>query len=123
MKEWAVLLDITHGGWQVGHYASAAPPADIIRGAFSVVTVCFKASALSAPAMDIPFISSGALSRAHYALVRKVEESTSEGAMNRILEAEVGTIRQQLAQPSRLLVGVILLASFGNVIKCTHRNV
>lgn len=73
--------------------------------------------------MDIPFISSGALSRAHYALVRKVEESTSEGAMNRILEAEVGTIRQQLAQPSRLLVGVILLASFGNVIKCTHRNV
>ncbi|KAF9445900.1 ARM repeat-containing protein [Macrolepiota fuliginosa MF-IS2] len=50
--------------------------------------------------MDVPFISSGALSRAHYALVRKVEESTSEGVVNRVLEAEVRSIRTQLTQPS-----------------------
>ncbi|EKM80809.1 hypothetical protein AGABI1DRAFT_37340 [Agaricus bisporus var. burnettii JB137-S8] len=49
--------------------------------------------------MNVPFISSGALSRAHYALVRNIEESTSEAAANRSLESEVEAIRLQLAQP------------------------
>ncbi|KXN90161.1 AP-4 complex subunit epsilon [Leucoagaricus sp. SymC.cos] len=51
--------------------------------------------------MDVPFISSGALSRAHYALIRKVEESTSEGSINRILEAEIKSIRERLARPGQ----------------------
>jgi AP-4 complex subunit epsilon-1 len=57
--------------------------------------------------MDIPFISSGALSRVHYALVRKIEEATSEGSVNVMLDAEVISIREQLARPSLSLVRVL----------------
>lgn len=71
--------------------------------------------------MDVPFISSGALSRAHYALVRKVEESTSESTVSRVLETEVKSIRLQLAQPSPL-VGVIFWTSFGNVTEFEIRR-
>jgi AP-4 complex subunit epsilon-1 len=57
--------------------------------------------------MNVPFISSGALSRVHYSLVRNIEESTSEGAANRILESEVKSICLQLAQPGLSPVRVI----------------
>lgn len=50
--------------------------------------------------MNVPFISSGALSRNHYTLVRKVEDSNSEDSVSRILDAEVKSIREQLARPN-----------------------
>lgn len=58
--------------------------------------------------MNVPFISSGALGRVHYALVRKVEEATSEGLVNRILESEIKSTRVQLTQPGLSLVRVVL---------------
>jgi hypothetical protein len=59
--------------------------------------------------MNVPFISSGALSRVHYALVRNIEEATSEAAANRMLESEVKSIRLQLAQPGLSPVRATLL--------------
>ncbi|TFK74600.1 ARM repeat-containing protein [Pluteus cervinus] len=50
--------------------------------------------------MDVPFISSGASSRAHYALVRKVETADSAQAINRHLSSEIELIRQTFASPS-----------------------
>jgi len=47
--------------------------------------------------MDVPFISSGAISRAHYALVRKVEAAASPQLADQYLLAEVDSIREQLA--------------------------
>ncbi|KAI0672983.1 ARM repeat-containing protein [Trametes maxima] len=49
--------------------------------------------------MDVPFSSSGAMSRAHYALVRKIETATPQAA-DQILLAEVQSIRHQLARSS-----------------------
>lgn len=54
--------------------------------------------------MDVPFISSGAQSRAHYALVRKVETATSPQQADRFLVTEVKVIRDRLAQPGLSLV-------------------
>ncbi|KAI0819517.1 ARM repeat-containing protein [Trametes gibbosa] len=47
--------------------------------------------------MDVPFSSSGAMSRAHYALVRKIEAATPQVA-DQILLAEVHSIRYQLTR-------------------------
>ena len=55
--------------------------------------------------MDVPFSSSGAMSRAHYALVRKVETATPQAA-DQILLAEVHTIRGQLTRSTLTLVSV-----------------
>ncbi|KAI8989666.1 ARM repeat-containing protein [Trametes punicea] len=52
--------------------------------------------------MDVPFSSSGAMTRAHYALVRKVESSTIQAA-DQLLLAEVQTIRQQLGRSTLTL--------------------
>lgn len=60
-------------------------------------------------AMDVPFISSGAQSRAHYALVRKVETATSTPQADQYLMAEVKSIRIRLRQPGLSLVGSSLL--------------
>lgn len=46
--------------------------------------------------MDVPFISSGAISRAHYALVHKVETAQSSQLVDQILLAEVHAVRNQL---------------------------
>ena len=46
--------------------------------------------------MDVPFISSGALSRAHYAIVRKVETATSIPAADQALLAEIEEIHGSL---------------------------
>lgn len=59
--------------------------------------------------MDVPFISSGAQSRAHYALVRKVETATSTPQADQYLMAEVKSIRIRLRQPGLSLVGSSLL--------------
>ncbi|OSD08617.1 ARM repeat-containing protein [Trametes coccinea BRFM310] len=47
--------------------------------------------------MDVPFSSSGAMSRAHYALVRKIEAATPHAA-DQLLLAEVDRIRHQLGR-------------------------
>ncbi|KAI0362383.1 ARM repeat-containing protein [Trametes cingulata] len=47
--------------------------------------------------MEVPFSSSGAMSRAHYALVRKIETATPQAA-DQILLAEVQSIRHQLTR-------------------------
>lgn len=60
--------------------------------------------------MDVPFSSSGALSRAHYAIVRKVESATSSQAADQHLAAEIKSIRRQLAHPALDLVRNLLLA-------------
>jgi hypothetical protein len=43
--------------------------------------------------MEVPFISSGALNRTHYALVRKVESATSTQAADQALLTEIKSIR------------------------------
>ncbi|RDX56517.1 ARM repeat-containing protein [Lentinus brumalis] len=52
--------------------------------------------------MDVPFLSSGAMSRAHYALVRKIETATPQAA-DQILLAEVHSIRNQLTRSTLTL--------------------
>ena len=47
--------------------------------------------------MDVPFSSSGALSRRHYALVRAVESSSSIQEANNILHAEIQAVRVGMA--------------------------
>ena len=54
--------------------------------------------------MDVPFISSGAQSRAHYALVRKVESADAPQQADHFLLAEVNAIRERLARPGLSLV-------------------
>lgn len=50
--------------------------------------------------MDIgPFISSGALSRSHYALVRNVEGASTSQEADGYLLAEVGKLRDRLSLP------------------------
>ncbi|KAL4080340.1 armadillo-type protein [Scleroderma yunnanense] len=49
--------------------------------------------------MDVPFISSGAMNRVHYSLVRKVEAASSAQAADQILLNEIEVIRTTLAQP------------------------
>ncbi len=55
--------------------------------------------------MEVPFISSGALSRAHYALVRKVElAQTPQQADDHLLD-EVVALRDRLSRPGFSSVG------------------
>lgn len=49
--------------------------------------------------MDVPFVSSGALNRAHYALVRKIESATSIQSANQLLIPEIKSRREQLGRP------------------------
>src|SRR6266550_300423 len=48
--------------------------------------------------MDVPFSSSGALSRRHYGLVRAVESSSSIQEANNILHAEIQAVRVDMAR-------------------------
>lgn len=48
--------------------------------------------------MDVPFASSGAMSRAHYSLVCKVETAASVQAADRVVLDEINTIRSTLQQ-------------------------
>jgi AP-4 complex subunit epsilon-1 len=47
--------------------------------------------------MDVTFINSGALSRAHYSLVRKVESAQSSQAADQIHMSEIDGIRRHFA--------------------------
>lgn len=55
--------------------------------------------------MDVPFISSGALSRAHYALVRKVELAQTPQQADDYLFEEVIALRDRLSRPGFSSVG------------------
>lgn len=52
--------------------------------------------------MDISFSRSGALSTAHYALVRKIETAVSQQVIDGILLDEVRTIQRKLGRPTSL---------------------
>ncbi|KAA1478331.1 ARM repeat-containing protein [Dentipellis sp. KUC8613] len=49
--------------------------------------------------MDVPFISSGALSRAHYTLVRNVESAATPQDADHFLFAEIDSLRDSLSRP------------------------
>ncbi|KAF8971037.1 armadillo-type protein [Flammula alnicola] len=49
--------------------------------------------------MDVPFHSSGAMSRAHYAIVRKVESSTSVQSADQHIFLEIKSVQMQLSRP------------------------
>jgi hypothetical protein len=71
--------------------------------------------------MDVPFISSGAISRAHYAIVRKVETATSSQLADQYLLAEVKSIRYRLAQPGLSMVVCSLYPKNPELMRY-HRN-
>jgi hypothetical protein len=56
--------------------------------------------------MDVPFITSGAICRAQYALVRKVEAAESTQLADQYVLAEVQSIRQRFGTPTLSLVRV-----------------
>ncbi|KAF4598384.1 hypothetical protein EYR38_006786 [Pleurotus pulmonarius] len=49
--------------------------------------------------MDVPFASSGAMTRMHYSLVRKVEEAPSPGVADQLLQEEARAMQHELSQP------------------------
>lgn len=57
--------------------------------------------------MEVPFISSGALSRAHYVLVRKVELAQSTQQADDYLLEEVVALRDRLSRPGFSSVGPV----------------
>jgi len=57
--------------------------------------------------MDVPFHSSGALSRAHYAIVRKVESAPSVQSADQHIFLEIKSIQAQLSHPKLVLVGLL----------------
>lgn len=56
--------------------------------------------------MDVPFLSSSALNRAHYTLVRQVENASSLQAVDDILLGQVASIRRHFAGRPLSIVGV-----------------
>ncbi len=54
--------------------------------------------------MDVPFHSSNAMSRAHYAIVRKVESASSSQSADQDLFLEMKSIEGQLLNPKLSLV-------------------
>ncbi|KAF8621531.1 hypothetical protein AX15_007703 [Amanita polypyramis BW_CC] len=70
--------------------------------------------------MDVPFPSSGALSRRHYALVRTIESSTSAQEANNILRTEIRSLRTSMSHTDLTLAQcmeflVLLLYCFNAV--------
>ena len=59
--------------------------------------------------MDVPFHSSGAMSRAHYAIVRKVEYASTIQSGDQHIFLEINLIQEQLAHPKLQLVCAIFL--------------
>ena len=60
--------------------------------------------------MEVPFISSGASSRAHYVLVRKVELAQTTQQADDYLFEEVITLRDRLSRPGFSSVGPALFS-------------
>jgi hypothetical protein len=61
--------------------------------------------------MEVPFISSGALSRVHYSLVRKVELAQTNQESDGYLLDEVVAVRERLSRPGFSSVGFSCLLS------------
>jgi hypothetical protein len=61
--------------------------------------------------MQVPFISSGALSRVHYSLVRKVELAQTTQQADGYLLDQVVAVRERLSRPGFSSVGSALLLS------------
>jgi AP-4 complex subunit epsilon-1 len=61
--------------------------------------------------MDVPFVESGALNRAHYTLVRNIESASSPEMADSYILKEVQTIRYRLRHPTLSLVRVLLKAA------------
>lgn len=72
--------------------------------------------------MDVPFISSGAQSRAHYVLVRKVEGATSHQQADQYLLAEVKSICDRIGQPGLSLVGKFSILNIHDGSDLSTRN-
>jgi len=76
--------------------------------ALSPQTLRFSSSRGQTPVfpaeMDVPFHSSGAMSRAHYAIVRKVESSISIQSADQDLFLEIKSIKVQLSHPRLQIV-------------------
>lgn len=68
--------------------------------------------------MDVPFISSGAMSRAHYALVRKVETATSIPAADQLLLTEIETIRERFAHTTLTEVSLACATRYAIIESC-----
>lgn len=49
--------------------------------------------------MEVPFHSSGAISRAHYAIVRKIESASSVQTADQHIFLEIKSIQEQLMHP------------------------
>lgn len=58
--------------------------------------------------MDVPFRSSGALSRAHYALVRKIESASTVESADQDIFLEINSLNAQLSHPKLSLVCFLL---------------
>jgi hypothetical protein len=58
--------------------------------------------------MNVPFSSSGALSRRHYGLVRAVESSSSVQEANNVLRAEIEAVQVDMARADLTLVKSII---------------
>ena len=52
--------------------------------------------------MDVPFLSSGAVNRQHYALVRNVEESSTPEAADTLLQVAVHELRADMDTRAKL---------------------
>lgn len=61
--------------------------------------------------MDVPFHSSGAMSRAHYTIVRKVESALTVQSGDQHIFLEINSIQEQLSHPKLQLVGAVFLVS------------
>jgi hypothetical protein len=72
--------------------------------------------------MDVPFISSGALSRAHYALVRKAEEARSPQALEQLLLAEVANVQRRLAAQALSIVRTHICLHLHPALALKHQN-
>lgn len=65
--------------------------------------------------MDIPFVSSSAMNRSQYALVRKVENAGSLQAVDEILFAEINAIRGRLRKSSLVRPRALAGDSLSNI--------
>lgn len=63
--------------------------------------------------MDVPFVSSGAISRSHYALVRKVETAQTPQQADQYILAEVDSIHSQLSRSTLTAVRRLHRSLFG----------
>lgn len=66
----------------------------------------------STATMDVPFISSGAMSRAHYTLIRKVESAASPSDVDHLLFTEIENVRVRLSHSALSAVGYSSILGF-----------